>query len=220
MNLLKENYYQTAEIQSDNESSNLKGRVIYSIDLAHYFKDAIYKGLSIWACLVYLFLKIIGFQLYARKYVIKQSLLGRDGLYGLNKGLIHYSSVGVKQVMDILAKDTSFPVIVHCTAGKDRTGFIIALLQRLSGVHDVQIISQYAKSAEMLQHDMTMILAELEKQGLSSEFSKSPPGVMEATLNYIDKEFGSVEGYLSSIGVHHQQQLLILKNIFNSKLKD
>jgi protein tyrosine/serine phosphatase len=34
----------------------------------------------------------------------------------------------VKQVFDVLADDRNWPVLVHCTQGKDRTGLIVMLV--------------------------------------------------------------------------------------------
>lgn len=38
---------------------------------------------------------------------------------------------------------TQFPVLVHCTSGKDRTGIVIAALQRITGIDRSLIIEEY-----------------------------------------------------------------------------
>lgn len=67
---------------------------------------------------------------------MKRSFLGNGGLIGLNKALIDHSREGIKHVFDILSLDENFPVLIHCNAGKDRTGLIIALIQKLLDVTD------------------------------------------------------------------------------------
>ncbi|HUA95973.1 MAG TPA: tyrosine-protein phosphatase, partial [Acidimicrobiales bacterium] len=42
----------------------------------------------------------------------------------------------IAQILSIIAERASHPVIVHCTAGKDRTGVLVAVLMALLGVDD------------------------------------------------------------------------------------
>src|ERR1700722_12917705 len=39
------------------------------------------------------------------------------------------------------------PLLVHCTAGKDRTGVLVALLLRLVGVPHEEVVADYCRSA-------------------------------------------------------------------------
>jgi protein tyrosine/serine phosphatase len=43
-----------------------------------------------------------------------------------------------------VANDPSKPLIIHCTAGKDRTGVICALILSLCGVDDETVAQEYA----------------------------------------------------------------------------
>jgi protein-tyrosine phosphatase len=64
---------------------------------------------------------------------------------------------GVAAAMTAIADAPSAPILVHCHAGKDRTGVIIALVLRLAGVSVDAIADDYAISgvqlAEMLARD-------------------------------------------------------------------
>ena len=46
----------------------------------------------------------------------------------------------LRQTLATLAAPGGFPALVHCTAGKDRTGFIVALLLGLVGVPAATIL--------------------------------------------------------------------------------
>jgi protein-tyrosine phosphatase len=74
---------------------------------------------------------MFGFPTYARQYVVKNSFLARDGLFGLYISILDLSKPAIKKIFDILANEASYPVIIHCSAGKDRTGVIVALIQKL-----------------------------------------------------------------------------------------
>ncbi|EGO21407.1 hypothetical protein SERLADRAFT_441760 [Serpula lacrymans var. lacrymans S7.9] len=76
------------------------------------------------------------------------------------------------------------PVLVHCSVGKDRTGIAIALLLKILGVDDYDIIYDYALSSlgPRFSH------AELHKHCKSA--------TMKATLAIIREKFGGAENYL------------------------
>ena len=64
---------------------------------------------------------------------------------------------GVAAAMSAIADAPSAPILVHCHAGKDRTGVVIALVLRLAGVSVDDIADDYAISgvqlADMLARD-------------------------------------------------------------------
>jgi protein-tyrosine phosphatase len=57
---------------------------------------------------------------------------------------------GVAEAMRAIADATSAPILVHCHAGKDRTGVVVALVLRLAGVATGVIADDYAISGEQL----------------------------------------------------------------------
>ncbi|MFJ5963189.1 tyrosine-protein phosphatase [Bacillus sp. NPDC093026] len=40
----------------------------------------------------------------------------------------------------------SYPIILHCTSGKDRTGFLSALIQLVAGVPIDTVLTEYMRS--------------------------------------------------------------------------
>src|SRR5438874_453262 len=50
--------------------------------------------------------------------------------------------------LELLSEDETLPAVVHCTAGKDRTGVLVALLLDLLGVAREQIVADYAATTD------------------------------------------------------------------------
>jgi hypothetical protein len=95
----------------------------------------------------------------------------------------------------MIADEASAPLVLHCIAGKDRTGIVSALTLALLGVDDETIATDYA-------------LSELSEVSYRARHGKEPLAVAiapaPAILGFLDAlraEHGSIESYAKSIGV-------------------
>ncbi|MFQ5557039.1 MAG: tyrosine-protein phosphatase [Acidimicrobiales bacterium] len=100
-------------------------------------------------------------------------------------------------------------IVVHCTAGKDRTGLVAMVLLALAGADDGHILDDYELSARHRPPDPPeALVAEIERVGLDprrfESMWASPRSVMRATLERVRSRWGSVAGYLVEIGVDDQ----------------
>jgi hypothetical protein len=90
-------------------------------------------------------------------------------------------------------------VVFYCSVGKDRTGMIAMLSQSLLGVSNEAIVEDFAKSASV-QSWTESKMREVMSSGISKVFAQAPPEAMVQTLEYLRNHYGSVEGYLESVG--------------------
>lgn len=100
------------------------------------------------------------------------------------------------------------PTIVHCTAGKDRTGAVIALTLASLGVDRDDILHDYAATERYLRGEwLDAHLAELERFGFTitedvrSLVGSSPIPAIEHALKLVEREHGSVRDYLITHGL-------------------
>jgi protein-tyrosine phosphatase len=52
--------------------------------------------------------------------------------------------VELRSALEVIAEEENAPVVIHCAAGKDRTGVLAALVLRLLGVAEKDVIADYA----------------------------------------------------------------------------
>jgi protein-tyrosine phosphatase len=112
----------------------------------------------------------------------------------------------VTAALEILAAPGARPALVHCSAGKDRTGLIIALLLSVLGVADEIVAEDYAITERAYTGDYRerMIrkgLALGAKATRIEHLIGSPPETMRAALDGLRVRYGSVERYLLDGGL-------------------
>lgn len=125
------------------------------------------------------------------------------GLSGLALDTLTASTTELRSIFSLLAARESYPVLVHCTQGKDRTGLVILLLLLLTGekVPLAAVKEDYMRSEGELESEIEERMKEIRALGLGEEFGRCDGGFVEVTCGFLGERFGGVEGYLGSIGV-------------------
>ncbi|MCQ2498098.1 MAG: tyrosine-protein phosphatase, partial [Lachnospiraceae bacterium] len=100
-------------------------------------------------------------------------------------------------------------VLFYCTAGKDRTGVVSAILLALVGVSDEDIIYDYAISREFNKLRLEAFLKEHPE--VDREIVLANEKSMRGFLDRLREKHSSIERYLLDIGVT-SEEILGLKN--------
>jgi hypothetical protein len=120
--------------------------------------------------------------------------------------MLDRASQNVAAVVSLLADPNAYPVLVHCSAGKDRTGVIVALVLALLGVDDDAIVDDYAMSGEA----MAAMLDYFERSAPDARerlrrnapaILAAHPAAMSGFLAAVRATHGSFEEYVASLGV-------------------
>jgi protein-tyrosine phosphatase len=105
--------------------------------------------------------------------------------------------------------DSEAAIVVHCYAGKDRTGIITALVLGAVGVSDDLIAEDYAQSKSQIMHLIEQwreyaLQHNRDMQRLERD-SGSEPITILSVLDYAKLHYGSVSDYLRACGVTDRQ---------------
>lgn len=101
--------------------------------------------------------------------------------------------------------ETEGPVLVHCAAGKDRTGIICALTHHVAGVHDDDILADFllTNDPERMARRLPFMrdhIREVSGRTPSDEAVLTGMGVeaqyLEAAFAAMREAYGSLDGYL------------------------
>jgi protein-tyrosine phosphatase len=125
-------------------------------------------------------------------------------------GMLERFQPAVCEIMRTIAKAPEGGVLVHCHAGKDRTGLVSALLLELAGVDRKTVGADYALSEECLRPRVEEWLENSppdERAEREKELSKYSPRaeVMVEVLDRLDQRYGAIESYLLQAGVAPQE---------------
>lgn len=110
----------------------------------------------------------------------------------------------IGQVMRRLSEGDE-PALIHCSAGKDRTGVTVAVLMTLLGVPRDQVDREYVKSNEAADQQLERAKAR-EQSGASIRITNFAPDVLrtmmgadasylDAAFSAIDRQYGSFDAY-------------------------
>lgn len=189
-----------------DESPNRKERHFVSlIDELKYFKGTLRKlsKRDKVKALVQLPGAIVSRRVRHRVKDVFLTEINGGGLPMLNELLLQMGAPGIKYVLNLMADRNRYPIAFYCTAGKDRTGVISALLLSIMGVPEEDIVEDYSLSANVYAqiNDHKAMVGALSQRNLNPEtFLGAPPHVMRDTLENIRSVHGSVNGYLDWIG--------------------
>lgn len=96
-------------------------------------------------------------------------------------------------------------ILINCHAGKDRTGVIVALLLSVAGAQREAIVQDYALSELLLEpRYQEWVQEQVKLHGRTPtkpRQAQTRPETMHAMLDYLDQQYGGVEGYLLAAGV-------------------
>ncbi len=123
------------------------------------------------------------------------------------RNFVRHGHMQLRAVFDHVTARAGRPVVVHCTAGKDRTGFMVAMLLAALGVGREPIVADYLLTNRHVVPRPSgrypaPILRVLET--VRTEY-------IEAAFEVIDRDFGGVDRYLQACAALTPERRAVLR---------
>ena len=99
------------------------------------------------------------------------------------------------QMFDSIERAAGRPVLIHCTSGKDRTGFGAALILLALGASREVVLEDYALTNQY-RRDVAFLFSPRTPRDVTEMLTSAQPKYLAAALAAIDEAYGSVDSYL------------------------
>jgi len=122
------------------------------------------------------------------------------------RDMLDDAAESVAEALAILSDPSAYPALVHCTAGKDRTGILTAILLGVLGVADEAIVADYALS----EPAMVRLLAYMRTQypeaharldEVAPVMFAARPETMQRFLASMRADYGTFDNYAETLDV-------------------
>ena len=120
--------------------------------------------------------------------------------------LFAQGATSLARAVDLLAEPEALPAVFHCSAGKDRTGILAAIILGFLGVPRDVIVEDYALSAEAmialldrLKREYSDAVAEVERY--APAVISVAPETMTVFLESLEEHHGTFDDLARSLGV-------------------
>ncbi len=119
---------------------------------------------------------------------------------GYIKSLENYADIW-GEVIKHLANTKSFPMVFHCTAGKDRTGICAALILLVLGVPEQSVIEDHHLSNIFIAKVLDKIYTYIQSLGIPPErvspYFTAPKECITSLIHHLNDNYGSAFNYFT-----------------------
>jgi protein-tyrosine phosphatase len=145
--------------------------------------------------------------------------MGLDEIY---RDLLERRGAELASAVRVLSEPNALPALVFCSAGKDRTGLVTALVLGALGVPDDQIVADYARTEQAV---VGAFRAAIEARAAAAGISEqelavrvgAPPALMREVLAWLREHDGGAAGYLRRNGLTAQDLEALRSNLIEPR---
>ncbi len=132
-----------------------------------------------------------------------------------------------QKLMEVVLDESNWPVLIHCNAGKDRSGVGVALILEALGVDRETIMEEYLLTNEIsrIEDKAVFLSKESKNSSRGNRFSKGTSAsawlpivgvrveMLEAFYASVDEKYGSMDAFLTELGVDKDARLALAASL-------
>ena len=135
-------------------------------------------------------------------------------------GYLEFGPSSWLRMFELFAQASSHPIVIHCTAGKDRTGVSTAFLLSVLGVDRALIEADYILTNRDVARQVDFVesnigLPEGIDRATMTHHAGVPEEAMSEFLDGLDARWGGPLGYLRSIGISDDTMDAVRREFLN-----
>lgn len=131
-----------------------------------------------------------------------------EAIVSVYRDIVTPTAPSVRLIFEQLVNREAFPLCINCRAGKDRTGYAVAVILRMLGVADHDIIRDYLTTnlnllprVRRITIPLRVVTAGLLPMRALEAALTAHEAALRASLSVIDVTYGGIGGFLDFCGV-------------------
>lgn len=138
-----------------------------------------------------------------------------------------------QKLMDLVLDQSNWPILIHCNAGKDRAGVAVTLILEALGVDRETIMEEFLLTNEIGRSEEKAIFLSKKRKNSRSvgRLSRGPsasawfpivgvqPEMLEAFYVSVDEQYGSMDAFLTEIGVDQEARRALAASLTTEQPK-
>lgn len=155
--------------------------------------------------------RVVRLSIFSESQPQEELIAELNGLYGTGpspRRYLHYLEIGgdrLARAFELFADESNYPILVHCTAGKDRTGVLLGMVMDVLGCHDDDIAHEYGLSDASIDRLIAYLRASgRQLEGTDDEIRarlSTPPERMAGFIELLREQHASAAHFFERQGV-------------------
>ncbi len=113
-------------------------------------------------------------------------------LVNVNREFVEHFTPTFKKLFELLLNPESYPLVFHCTAGKDRTGFAAALILKILGVNQATVMQDYLATNTFTHDAMDQILERIDERSFGQFNTDALRALFAVQEHYLQNAFNTI----------------------------